>query len=211
MKNVKVTQCIYRLTSPSGKCYIGQTLNLKKRLNHYKNLDCQQQTNLYHAIVKYGWDCFILDILWEPTNKEHIKQQLNELETHYMKEHNSLQPNGYNLKLGGDSNLLSEETKLKISKSNTGKIISVESKLKMSLAKKGGKLSSEHKANIAKGNTGRICSDQTKAKIQESNKIKIVSEETKLKISKSKKGKKLSEEHKLKISNSLNKHYGNKN
>ena len=29
---------IYKLTSPSGKSYIGRSLNLKQRLSKYKNL-----------------------------------------------------------------------------------------------------------------------------------------------------------------------------
>ena len=47
-------QGIYKLTSPSGKCYIGQSINLDKRLNMYRLLHCKAQTHLYRALLKYG-------------------------------------------------------------------------------------------------------------------------------------------------------------
>lgn len=39
--------------SLSGKSYIGRNLNLKERLNKYKNLLCSEQQGIYHAILKY--------------------------------------------------------------------------------------------------------------------------------------------------------------
>jgi predicted GIY-YIG superfamily endonuclease len=34
---------IYKITSPSGRIYIGKTTNLKERLKHYKYLKCKTQ------------------------------------------------------------------------------------------------------------------------------------------------------------------------
>jgi len=45
---------IYKLTSPSGKCYIGQSVNLEKRILSYARRDCVFQTKIYNAICKYG-------------------------------------------------------------------------------------------------------------------------------------------------------------
>lgn len=45
---------IYKLTSPSGKCYIGQSVQLEIRHRRYKNLECDRQPKLYNAILKYG-------------------------------------------------------------------------------------------------------------------------------------------------------------
>lgn len=49
-------QVIYRLTSPSGKVYIGQTKNLSERLSSYRNYKCKAQKKLYTSLVKYGFD-----------------------------------------------------------------------------------------------------------------------------------------------------------
>lgn len=46
---------IYKITSPSGRVYIGQTGLLKKRINAYKHARCRKQRKLYNSIVKYGW------------------------------------------------------------------------------------------------------------------------------------------------------------
>lgn len=44
---------IYRLISPSGKSYIGQSVNLEKRILAYARCDCALQTKIYRAIKKY--------------------------------------------------------------------------------------------------------------------------------------------------------------
>ena len=43
-QKIPMNKCgIYMITSPSGKSYIGRSLNLKERLNKYKNLLCSEQ------------------------------------------------------------------------------------------------------------------------------------------------------------------------
>lgn len=49
-------QLIYRLTSPSGKVYIGQTKRLSGRLSSYRTLKCRNQTLLYNSLRKYGFE-----------------------------------------------------------------------------------------------------------------------------------------------------------
>jgi hypothetical protein len=49
-------QVIYRLKSPSGKVYIGQTKNLSERLSSYRNYKCKAQKKLYASLMKYGFD-----------------------------------------------------------------------------------------------------------------------------------------------------------
>jgi group I intron endonuclease len=49
-------QLIYRLTSPSGKVYIGQTKHLSERMSSYRNLKCKPQLKLYRSLLKYGFD-----------------------------------------------------------------------------------------------------------------------------------------------------------
>ena len=45
---------IYKITSPSNKIYIGQSINIERRFNSYKNLShCKQQIKLYNSLQKY--------------------------------------------------------------------------------------------------------------------------------------------------------------
>lgn len=88
---------IYKYTSPSGKSYIGQTINsLAIRAGHNgKNyLGC---VAFYQAILKYGFENFEVEILAEvPQDK------LDELEKRYIEIFNTLIPNGYNIAEGGN-------------------------------------------------------------------------------------------------------------
>lgn len=45
---------IYKIISPSGKIYIGQSVNITRRFKQYKRLQCPQQTHLYNSFLKYG-------------------------------------------------------------------------------------------------------------------------------------------------------------
>ncbi len=44
---------IYKITSPSGKIYIGQSVDIDSRLAHYKRLDCKGQVKLFNSLKKY--------------------------------------------------------------------------------------------------------------------------------------------------------------
>ena len=55
---------IYKLTSPSGKFYIGQTKNLAHRFSTYRNLHLTRQPNLCNSIKKYGWESFRVELLY---------------------------------------------------------------------------------------------------------------------------------------------------
>lgn len=95
---------IYKHTSPSNKSYIGLTKNLKKRKNQHtaKSSGCPA---FYRAIQKYGWDNFTHEILMDNLSLE----KANEYEQLHIKEHNTLSPNGYNLKSGGNCGVLCKE------------------------------------------------------------------------------------------------------
>lgn len=46
--------CIYKILSPSGKIYIGQSRNFRKRLQVYRTLWCKGQAKLYSSFKSYG-------------------------------------------------------------------------------------------------------------------------------------------------------------
>ena len=83
--------CIYKLTSPSGKIYIGQTQCLYLRFRSYRKM----YTNEYlkKALLKYGLENIIVEIL----EKDIPLENLDEREQFYL---DTLQPfgdNGYNI------------------------------------------------------------------------------------------------------------------
>lgn len=89
---------IYKITSPSGKVYVGQTIQRfeeRIRRHKYKNSRC---TAVRNAIEKYG-DKMVWDIIEEVPN-----ELLDERENFWIKELNCMSPNGYNLISGGGVN-----------------------------------------------------------------------------------------------------------
>jgi group I intron endonuclease len=106
---------------------------------------------------------------------------------------------------------ISDETRLKLSKSSKGRKHSDETKRKISEYRKGKKLSEETRKKISESNKdllkgdkhfnyGKHLSEETRKKISESNKGHVITDETRLKLSKSSKGRKHSDETKRKIS-----------
>ena len=45
---------IYKITSPTNKVYIGQSIDVENRLKRYKYFVSKKQTRLYYSILKYG-------------------------------------------------------------------------------------------------------------------------------------------------------------
>ena len=115
-QKIPMNKCgIYMITSPSGKSYIGRSLNLKERLNKYKNLLCSEQQGIYHAILKYGWENMMVTILYS-------EDRINKLEIEFISKYNTLTPNGYNLKSGGNQPTLSDITKQRMSEEHKRKL-----------------------------------------------------------------------------------------
>ena len=63
---------IYKYTSPSGKCYIGQTINEDRRKLQHKRAAFNENHKeydkpFYRALRKYGWDSFEYEVvrIWE--------------------------------------------------------------------------------------------------------------------------------------------------
>jgi hypothetical protein len=69
---------VYKITSPSGKIYIGQSTNIKYRWKMYYRLACKQQPKLYNSLLKYTPDKHQFEIIQECSSN-----QLNEYEIYY--------------------------------------------------------------------------------------------------------------------------------
>ena len=90
---------IYKIISPSGKIYIGQSVDINRRIKSYKYGNCKEQPYLYNSILKYGWcsfDFFILEVCNE--------NELNDKEKYYIDKYNTFNTkHGMNLRDGGGS------------------------------------------------------------------------------------------------------------
>jgi len=188
---------IYKIENKiNGKVYIGQTIwSLKKRIHsHLRRDGCRI---IHNALHKYEIDNFDISII----DTAETIEELNELEERYIKEYDSLSPNGYNLMTGGGNSRPSEETKKKISEANKGRHYSKETKLKMSKTAKGRITTKEARKKLSEANKGKSLSEEHKRKLSIAGMGRIQTAETKKKISEAHKGRCLSEKTKRKISN----------
>jgi group I intron endonuclease len=117
--------CIYSIKSPSGKIYIGQTINFRRRINSYKNYkNCiQNQTRLLKSLNKYGFENHNIEVLLISKREE-----LDFWEEFYIALFNSFNSKfGLNSTSGGktpkklDKQKRTQEWNDKISKSHIGK------------------------------------------------------------------------------------------
>ena len=114
---------VYKHTSPSGKVYIGITKRKPEyRWNKGKGYR-KDQLLFYRAIKKYGWDNFTHEILYTGLSEKDAKN----IEISLIRQYKSLGMS-YNITDGGDGGRglhnkrkkMSDETKLKMSKSRKG-------------------------------------------------------------------------------------------
>lgn len=126
-----------RRNKVNGKCYVGQTVNLKQREYEWR---CFKKIYANKYIdedrAKYGLDNFTAEVLAEADTRE----EAWELEQRFIRDFNTIWPNGYNLSKGGSGHngcKFSDETKQKLSEVHKGKCLSNEHKQKLSEAKKG--------------------------------------------------------------------------
>jgi group I intron endonuclease len=161
---------IYKITSPSGKIYIGQSWDIIRRFENYRRCSPRQQS-MYNSIKKYGYDNHIFEVLHELP--EDINQTiLDNYEILYWK---SLKEGGMrmlNIREPGRGGKMSAESIKKISESLIGN--------KRSLGYKHSKETCEKRR---RSSTGRILSDECKKKISDKLKGRKFSEERRLAIS----------------------------
>lgn len=159
---------IYKYTSPSGKCYIGQTTNeLLRRKAWNSGKYHYAGAKIDRARSKYGSNSFSYEVLIRNTysSRSTAIEDLNRLEIYYIGLYDSYR-NGYNCTIGGDG-----VTGVKLTKEQIAKVIT---------ANKGKKLTEEHKRKIG---------DKSKAWQN--------TEEGRAKMSKIRKGRKHNKKHKV--------------
>lgn len=220
---------IYMWTSPSGKSYIGQSVNLQKRKCAFLRFgDIYGGQKINRARKKYNNKRY-----WKYKVLEYCDiDDLDEREEYYISLYNTMRK-GYNCESGGNENkIVSDESKQKMSEAKKGNHLTEEQKRKMSEARKGennpmwgkhftkeqkrkmsesrkgennpmyGKhLTEEHKSKLSEAMKGRYCGEKHPMWGRH------LTEEQKRKISEGMKGEKhpmygkhLTDEHKRNIS-----------
>lgn len=86
---------IYKITSPSKKIYIGQSIDIERRFYMYKRLhQCKSQIALYNSFKKYGAENHKFEVLSECEESE-----LNDKERYYQDAFSVLSKGGLNCRL----------------------------------------------------------------------------------------------------------------
>ena len=155
---------IYKITSPSGKVYVGQSINIERRFKTYARGSLGSQYRLERSFKKYGFENHLKEVLLSCE-----KTELNENEFYFQKLYNCIGDNGLNCVIHDIKNKTKEfyeETRVKNSNNRKaeknpmyGKKLSPEHRLKISLSNKG---------KVA-NNKGVKLSKETKLKIKENN------------------------------------------
>jgi group I intron endonuclease len=164
---------IYKIVSPKGKVYIGQSIDVNKRWKEYEKMQgVIRQPRLYRSIRKYGLATHQFILVEECEICE-----LNNRERYWQDFFDATGKGGLNCRLTGTedkSGTLSEGTRRKmsatrkgraVSESNkkrisdtlTGRTLSEETRNKMSKSKKGIQFSEQHLANLRKPRKKLTC------------------------------------------------------
>ena len=158
----------------NSKWYVGESIRVPNRVQDYlkEKSTLKYQVSIYRAVKKHNiknFSCYKLE--------ECSIDDLYSKEVFWSNKLNSISPNGYNLKVGGNNkSIVSNETREKQSKSGKNKVFTEEHKKNISAAQKGmknmlGKIHSEEaKLKMSKSHTGKKrkpMSEQTKKNISE--------------------------------------------
>lgn len=127
---------VYKITSPTGKVYIGSTVSLIQRKSSYKTLACKSQRRLYNSLKKHGWKAHTFEVI-----KECLVINMKKVESFYGFMYSCLHP-----KTGLNCNLpkideefipISEETRKLLGNGRRGKTHTKEWKDKAAIRMKG--------------------------------------------------------------------------
>lgn len=104
---------IYTIESPSNRIYVGQSWNLKQRINSYKSSGSKNQPKLYHSIKKYGWEAHKFIIIM-PLKNDTSQAIMDWYEQFFIDYYRNEGIDLMNLKEGGANGLMSAESKEKM-------------------------------------------------------------------------------------------------
>ncbi len=171
---------IYKITSPTGKVYVGQSKDMVSRERDYANLCCKEQILIYNSLLKYGWDAHKWDIC-HVLPKDISQDIVDEYEVLYHDLYKSCGVKMLNLREPGRRGRYAKESREKLSKSLTGRIFSEEHRRKLGLVNKGRVFTEERKRNLRESK--KDISQEARDRMSVAQKGRRASVETKLKLS----------------------------
>lgn len=166
MANIPQVTCIYKITSPSGRVYIGQTINARRRYLGYCSKLAKKQPALFRSIIKYGWAQHSFEIIHELPN-DVTQDTLNLYECLYMDAYKDCGVVLLNVKEGGSNGRNSADS---IKKANDKWKIWYKNNpiegskwiLSSIESRRGKALSDDHKEKLSSSLKGRVFSDDHK-------------------------------------------------
>jgi len=103
---------IYKIESPTGRVYIGQSVDINKREGSYRAMhNCKQQVRLYASLVKYSFSEHIFEVI------EKCKvEELNTRERHWQDLYDVLGEKGLNCILAKTEDRSGKQSKSTVDK-----------------------------------------------------------------------------------------------
>jgi hypothetical protein len=170
---------IYKITSPTNRVYVGQSINIEKRFKQYKNLqNVSEQKALYNSFLKYGVSNHTFEVI-----EECEINLLNERERFYQEFYDVLNKglNCFLTNTDEKKRIFSKETKEKMKESAKNKFFSESHRKNIGIAvskrdfiisfkgkkhnKNTKKLLSERQKGVLNHNFGKKASNLTKEKM----------------------------------------------
>jgi group I intron endonuclease len=160
---------LYKITNTTnGKIYIGQSVNPRSRwYSHKKEAEREvPRMVIARAIKKYGSPSFLFELIACCRNQD----DANEIETELVRQYDSRNSDkGYNIALGGMNAPKTEEWKQKISQALMGHEVSQETRDKVSKGNTGKVRSEEFKKGVSAFHAGKEVSEETRQLLSEIN------------------------------------------
>jgi len=111
---------IYKIISPSGRIYIGQSINVNDRLRHHQKNPDKNLVKLYNSFMKYGIEAHTFEVL-NIFNEDISQHYLNMFEQLHAANEIIKGKQLLNIRRPGSNGALSQESKDKISRAKKGK------------------------------------------------------------------------------------------
>lgn len=146
---------IYKITSPSGYVYIGQSWDIKTRWRGYrKPSERRRQPFVDASILKHGLAAHKFEIIHRIAGFV-TQRELDRLEQRYMNLYRGWGYKLMNVREAGSRGCLPQSARDKIGAKQRGRKMSTEARKRMSLAGRGRQKTPEHKARIGLAHKGR--------------------------------------------------------
>jgi group I intron endonuclease len=150
---------VYKITSPTKRVYIGQSVDVRARILSHKRGGSEKQPKLYASLQKYGSKKHIFELVCECP-----KEDLDKLEIYYIQLYNSAHgKHGLNCRDGGKTGWdVCAETSVRLKKEKKKMVLTDEQRKAISDRMKLQVVSQETREKLRQHNLGKKHSVKTK-------------------------------------------------